>query len=197
MLPTCVLDKCPGHQFSRRQTKDHFKDFSMSETSNRARRWSGDDPFADDNNGLYDQSNKPEFKYFMKRIQCPCWYCDNTNDPGGSYSFERDKKQILKGLKESKANHERRIRGVKSRERSVSIDGRWRWDKKALAQDQSYFFSKLPTELKMRIYKMLLVDESGKMDIMMRRHKNPSYDCFRLCAMPGIHTALLSTCRRM
>lgn len=87
------------------------------------------------------------------------------------------------------------MRGLKKRKRSVSVDRTWElWRKNAEDQSQSPLLAKLPAELRLEIYEMVLCEQE-EVGLSYDRYKY--WDCWEVKAASGCNTEMLRTCKKM
>ena len=97
----------------------------------------------------------------------------------------------------------RRERGVQSRKRGISVDGKrwmspWARKRETKEQYQSSFFSMLPVEIRLQIYKLVLCDEEEKNVEAKEQEKNSDgRDWFSFRAKPSCPVGMLWTCRKL
>ncbi|KAF2126595.1 hypothetical protein P153DRAFT_359565 [Dothidotthia symphoricarpi CBS 119687] len=127
------------------------------------------------------------------------WMC--MQEPGMNKQAKRDATL-------TEINQRRRERQLKKRKRSVSVDVD-PWGRKAMGeQHQSLFFCKLPAELRLRVYEMLLLESGDEASIDATTNDNDDEMCcitpnaveknfLRLRAKIPRPVALLRTCKRM
>jgi hypothetical protein len=96
-----------------------------------------------------------------------------------------------------------RERSLQNRKRSVSLDGRqmkklvWR-KRETREQKQSDFFTKLPPELRLKIYKLVLCDqEEIGVDLTEKAEDRDKGELLKFKSEPGCSTSMLLSCRRM
>jgi hypothetical protein len=97
----------------------------------------------------------------------------------------------------------RRERSLQSRKRSISLDGRqmkqliWR-KRETREQWQSNFFARLPPELRLKIYKLVLCDQDEiGVDLTEKAEDRDMGESFKFKSEPGCSTSMLRSCRRM
>ncbi|KAH6876192.1 hypothetical protein BKA58DRAFT_381199 [Alternaria rosae] len=91
--------------------------------------------------------------------------------------------------------YRRRVRRLKKRKRSVSVDRtRGLWRKNAEDQSQSPFLAKLPAELRLKIYEMVLCEQE---EVGLSYDCYKYWDCWEVKAASGCNTKMLRTCKKM
>lgn len=96
----------------------------------------------------------------LKLITCPCCclcYLDLAN---------HGRKQRKKEHHMSRINQYRRVNSIRNRKRSLSVDGK-RKKRKMKDQGQSPLFGKLPAEIRLKIYEMVLC-ETGRVHVHLK-----------------------------
>jgi len=87
------------------------------------------------------------------------------------------------------------VRALEKRKRSVSVDRtRGFWRKNAEHQSQSLFFTKLPAELRLQIYEMVLCEQE---EVGLSCDHLKYWDCWEVKAASGCNTEMLRTCKKM
>jgi len=151
---------------------------------------------------LYAWNDSARLRRWVKRFTCPCLgYCYCTRSAGlrDCTGRNRRRKQEERVRVMSEVKQARRERAVANRKRSVSVDGKhtkmpFTRRKKTVEQNQSGFFAKLPTELRLEIYGMVFRDIEN---ILVDADDGAQDDMFKFSADPGRSTGILRTCRRM
>ncbi|KAF1940061.1 hypothetical protein EJ02DRAFT_456333 [Clathrospora elynae] len=95
----------------------------------------------------------------------------------------------------SDISQSRRVRRLQSRKRSVSVDGsRWKKKRETKEQGQSAFFARLPPEIRLRVYEMVLCEQE---DVYVHPNYEERRDFLNVRAWRGCSPQLLRTCRRI
>ncbi|RAR13242.1 tetratricopeptide-like helical [Stemphylium lycopersici] len=103
----------------------------------------------------------------------------------------------------SEITQARRERGLQNRKRAISVDGNlgispWVRESETNEQDQSSFFSILPVEIRLQIYKLVLCDEEEKnVDAKEQEKMWDERDWFSFRATPSCPVGMLRTCRKL
>jgi hypothetical protein len=149
---------------------------------------------------LYKWHSSERLRYWAMLITCPffccCYFaqCHLGDCTGANKRREREKRNGTM----SAVKHRRRVRHVKSRKRSVSVDaGRsWRRKRETKEQGQSPFFAMLPAEVRLRVYEMVLCAAFGESEIQANEVKRDQWNV-RVEYGNGYNMAFLRTCRRI
>jgi hypothetical protein len=153
---------------------------------------------------LYTWNDNPNLRRWIKSLTCPCFgYCYlSSHVPSWNKRARelRALKQTNRFLIMSEVKQARRERGLKSRNRSVSVDGRQvkksvLKKRETLQQNQSSFFRRLPPELRRLIYGLVLCGQEEMHVRSMEYHEES--DMFRVEACLGRSIDILRTCRRL
>jgi hypothetical protein len=102
-------------------------------------------------------------------------------------------KQLKRNTVLADVKHRRRVRRV-ARKRIPSVDRERWWNSKAKGQSQSPLFAKLPLELRLQIYEMVLCDQE---ELTMRFNEDQPWDRWKVQAEQGRDTKILRTCKKM
>jgi len=95
----------------------------------------------------------------------------------------------------ARIEHRRRVRALEKRKRSVSVDRtRGVWRKNAEYRSQSLFFTKLPAELRLQIYAIVLSEQK---EVGLRFNREELWDRWRIKAVSGCNMEMLRTCKKM
>ena len=135
-------------------------------------------------------NNNNTLRFCCKLITCPlfgdCYYMrKRTRSPS--------EKQLKRYTVLADVKHRRRVRRV-ARKRIPSVDGERWWNSKAKGQSQSPLFAKLPLELRLQIYEMVLCDQE---ELTMKFNENEPWDHWKVGAEQGRDTKMLRTCKKM
>ena len=146
----------------------------------------------------YTWNNNSTLRFCCKLITCPlfgpCYYIRSSDHPScvkqtrGPSRKQLERYTVLAGVE-----HRRRVRRV-GRKRIPSVDGEKWWNKKAKGQSQSPLFAKLPLELRLQIYEMVLCDQE---ELTMRFNEDQPWDRWKVRAEQGRDTKMLRTCKKM
>ncbi|KAG9191333.1 hypothetical protein G6011_09421 [Alternaria panax] len=90
--------------------------------------------------------------------------------------------------------HRIRFRRARRSKRSVLFDGKRWWNRKAKTQSQSLFLAKLPVELRLQIYEMVLGEQD---EFAINFTEDEPWDCWNVRADSGCDLNVLRTCKRI
>jgi hypothetical protein len=147
----------------------------------------------------YIWNDNDTLRFWCKLITCPflgpCYFLGSLKyHTCIKQSHSPSKRQLVRYGVLADVKHRRRVRRSAKRKRSVSVDGdRW-WNKKAKDQSQSSFFARLPAELRLKIYEMVLCDQE---EFAMKFNEHEPWDYWDVRAEPGCDTSMLRTCKNM
>ncbi|KAH6876191.1 hypothetical protein BKA58DRAFT_381198 [Alternaria rosae] len=155
---------------------------------------------------LYAWNDSARFRRWTKLHTCPCLgccFCIHSAGFSDCTGDRRKRRRQKRNLIMSEVKQARRERALANRKRSVSVDGRqikmpFRRREETMEQLQSAFFGKLPAELRLKIYELVLCEQDAivvnpdeKADTCDRR------DVFKFKTEPGRSVSILRTCKRL
>jgi hypothetical protein len=147
----------------------------------------------------YIWNDNDTLRFFRKLITCPFLgpgYIRRSlkHHTCVKQSYSPSKRQLKQYAVLADEEQRRRVRRSAERKRSVSVDGKRWWNKMAKDQLQSSFFAKLPVELRLKIYEMVLCDQE---EFAMKFNEHEPWDYWDVRAEPGCDTSMLRTCKNM
>ena len=148
---------------------------------------------------VYTWHNNSTLRLCCKIVTCPlCGLCYWLRHIGPIHIFHKRpgtsgpprREHTLANIK-----YRRRVRGLRRRKRSVSVDRTWGpWRKNAEDQSQSPFFAKLPAELRLKIYEMVLCEQE---EVGLTCDHLKYSDCWEVKAASDCNIEMLRTCKKM